>query len=514
MDEELDINSAPVNPIDLVRDTGKGLGYGYGYLSTPQGRSQVMQALKKTGSAMKLPFVAGMEALSGVDTGATEKALQEFKDTPFQAPIAKPREEVLAQNKAKSMPDPSNNNVGGIVTGVKKDPGNPMQPYEDSIMASYNMALGGDDSAIKAQDDLIKQIRLNKRLTNEAAIEEDRLLKERLDADQLDNIERSKRVEKANQNYNSAIQKMEEIGMDRPDFWTDSKLPTKILAGIGLALTSTLKNQAPFALINGLIDREANRQEQLYQSAKEVADKKGTAYSQMMGQFNNERAASDALRAGLFDYAAKKVDRQAQGLNSLEAINRANQVKNQFIAQRDQHKMNLAKFAASQQSAMRGPLDPNTPIYNVPDSLKERWVPGLGEVASKSAAKELIELKGSMDQAGSMIDELAAMADETGASLNPKTRAKAKMLQNALIGQLRLAIVGPGAMTEKEMALMKEMIANPASIMSLDAVSKSKLKSLKTTLQNKLNNSAKASGAVMPKTMNKENLLASGATEL
>ena len=59
-----------------------------------------------------------------------------------------------------------------------------------------------------------------------------------------------------------------------------------------------------------------------------------------------------------------------------------------------------------------------------------------------------------------------------GGSLSPSARASAKQSQNLLLGKLRVAIVGPGTMSETDKDILEEAIANPTNFFSLGSSNK------------------------------------------
>lgn len=129
----------------------------------------------------------------------------------------------------------------------------------------------------------------------------------------------------------------------------------------------------------------------------------------------------------------------------------------------------------------------------------EYQVPLLGgRAASKQQAAELNNLASEMVSATQSIDELIGMIDKGVNRLSPTQEADAATLQTTLIGQLRLALTGPGAMSEGERQMLKEVIAKPTAWFTLDSSNKTKLNKLKSVLDRKVVNAAKAAGIEKP----------------
>ena len=70
----------------------------------------------------------------------------------------------------------------------------------------------------------------------------------------------------------------------------------------------------------------------------------------------------------------------------------------------------------------------------------------------------------------------------------------AKQEIGALVGSLRLSIVGPGAMTDSERTFVEGLIGNPARFFTLNSEEVAKIKSLKASTQRKLDIAAKSAG--------------------
>ena len=87
-----------------------------------------------------------------------------------------------------------------------------------------------------------------------------------------------------------------------------------------------------------------------------------------------------------------------------------------------------------------------------------------------------------VEEANQGIDSLLNMIDTGFKSLSPEMRGVASSIQSTLIGSLRLKIVGPGALSEKEVELLKNAIANPTEFFRLDKTTRASLMQLKQYL--------------------------------
>jgi hypothetical protein len=105
-----------------------------------------------------------------------------------------------------------------------------------------------------------------------------------------------------------------------------------------------------------------------------------------------------------------------------------------------------------------------------------------GHTRTAQQASDFTKELASIDEAQDGIDQLLRIADLPGKSIDFKHRAAAEVIQNTLKGSLRLKIVGPGAMSEKEIELLNSVIANPTKLWALDSSIKESLHTLKKFL--------------------------------
>lgn len=102
------------------------------------------------------------------------------------------------------------------------------------------------------------------------------------------------------------------------------------------------------------------------------------------------------------------------------------------------------------------------------------------------------------------VRELEQLTEEfLGGALDiTDARAKAKVLQQSLVGNLRLELFGPGVLTDAEQKIAKEIIANPATIFSLRGAAKTSLKTLKEKLIYSTKQRLSKAGIKAPKSEN------------
>jgi hypothetical protein len=104
----------------------------------------------------------------------------------------------------------------------------------------------------------------------------------------------------------------------------------------------------------------------------------------------------------------------------------------------------------------------------------------VGLAASPEAAKEVKESIATNDSAMRSIGELEKMG--FGSRFSIKDRARAKALTTTLTGALRVALTGPGTMSDSDRAIIQDVVADPTAIFSWGPSTKAKLATLKKVL--------------------------------
>ena len=94
----------------------------------------------------------------------------------------------------------------------------------------------------------------------------------------------------------------------------------------------------------------------------------------------------------------------------------------------------------------------------------------------------------------SAIDELIKINDMGWESMSPTARARAEQLQNVIIAALRIPIVGPGAISEAEQAILQRIVEKGTGIFTLEASERAALRGLKDRVDAEMVNWPKSMG--------------------
>lgn len=155
------------------------------------------------------------------------------------------------------------------------------------------------------------------------------------------------------------------------------------------------------------------------------------------------------------------------------------------------------------------------------EDMRERSVPGFeGSAPTKEEAIKFRDLASNNMQILEGVAEIAKLAGQPGASTDLKVRARIETLQAFLVGKLRLPMTGPGAFTDSERDFVRSTIGNPAKIMSLGSVERSKLEELTKRLNSDIDTTAAGIGlrrkskgaAAAPVTGSRAQAIARGAS--
>lgn len=305
-----------------------------------------------------------------------------------------------------------------------------------------------------------------------------------------------------NDEYNGVIADYKAGHIDPNHVWSSKSVPSKISTIIGILASgfgSGLSGQENLALktLNSEIDRDIEAQ-------KTNLSAKGNILSALSSQMGNLRSGTEMLKSIKLGIAAEEMKKAAA--LSKDPIAKAKLLEESGKLHAAAAPV-MAKMAAQQTvNALMKQVnkDPSKApqLFEAmrkvnPDAAKEmqgRYVPGMGFALTDNDAKEMKELKGTVDTVKTGVKQLLSINKKAGASLSLDDRATADVVAKSLVGLLRVPITGPGAMNEGERKMLEDIVANPTKIFSLSSSNKIRLTQLAKLMDNKLETSAKARG--------------------
>jgi hypothetical protein len=138
-------------------------------------------------------------------------------------------------------------------------------------------------------------------------------------------------------------------------------------------------------------------------------------------------------------------------------------------------------------------------LMNFQENMKARTVDFNGSkflVSQKEEANKIKDAIAANMDAQVILDNLMKLSESPNVKIpGTKEYAQAKSLATQARGLMREQIVGPGAVNESEYAMLGEVISDPTAFFSVQENNRERLGSLKSTLNTKVGNKIKASGA-------------------
>lgn len=295
--------------------------------------------------------------------------------------------------------------------------------------------------------------------------------------------------------------------IDPNHFWNSRTTGQKVMAAIALALggigggISGKGGNVGFDIINHAIDRDIEAQKSNLAQKNQAVQNQTGLYNMMRQRFGDERQAYLATRAAYLQNVEMQVHEIAARNDSAIIQGNAQAMLGQVKMQQEQIKAQMAeslgqKALLKQLSGGDATQITGAQLANMPKEIKENFVQGegiKGIAHGTKGAEQMREQIGTVGQAKAQINRLIEIGKDNGRSFTPsQAKAEAEVIVGMLQGILRTPIVGPGAVSESERALIKSVIANPTEIFQLNSVHK--LEALKDILTKGLHFNAKANG--------------------
>lgn len=295
------------------------------------------------------------------------------------------------------------------------------------------------------------------------------------------------------------------LSVDKNKFWADKTTGDKIGLGIGLLLgafgaANTGVNSVA-SMIDKAIDRDINIQNANIASQKENVLAQRGILSSMRQNFSDSQAARTAAKAAYLENAKLEIQKIASKYAGPEIQAKAAGLIGQLETLKQGQVAELQKRAMATM-----PVGPDVNPEMLTPEQRDRYVPGYGLAITKEGATKANEAVGNFRGVNDTIDQLVGFTKITGSSVTPTMRSQANTIASVLKAQLRLPLLGPGAVSDTERAILNDIVADPTSIFSLDANNKIKLETLKKTLKTKLDGEIRQFGLRDPNATLKDKL--------
>lgn len=303
------------------------------------------------------------------------------------------------------------------------------------------------------------------------------------------------------------IQDIKDGHINPEKYWTgDPKTGegshSRIATAIGMIIAGFNPAGTPNAAVDFLnkqMDRNLDAQAKNLQS-------KHNLLAENMRQFGNLKDAVSMTRIMQADIVQNQLLTEAakasNPLAKAAALKAAGELQMKY-APEFQKFIGMRAVQGLKQAAMSDPskmgayfagLDAADPTGKLRKEAEERAIPGVGFATSSEGAKGMREMGTTVNTVKQSIARLKEIAKKGGKSMNPTLIAEADTIRSMLIGQLRVPITGPGAMSEGERELLMRAVPDVTSMLSLDASNIKRLDSIEQKITDQYRNQAQING--------------------
>jgi hypothetical protein len=283
--------------------------------------------------------------------------------------------------------------------------------------------------------------------------------------------------------YDAASADLKNTTIDNDRLWKNKTTASKIMTGIGLALSAFGGPEAVARtnqIIQGAIDRDIEEQKANYGIKKEGVQNMQNVYSLMMDKFGDKEKAELATRAFYNDQLQNKIQQIASRTNSTAAKENAKLQIGQLQSQKDGIVSQLG-LTMAQTAANKGPEYDQviSDKYNPRnEDERKRYIPGVGLATDSESAKKVKENVETFGKFNNSLGRMIELRKKYGSETLPSD-AKGEMMQ--IHAKLKLAMKDMaklGVMSDTDSQLLDNIIANPTSF---NPNTLSRLESLKTS---------------------------------
>ncbi len=307
----------------------------------------------------------------------------------------------------------------------------------------------------------------------------------------------AQRLESWMADKNAKLQvKMDEVASQKVDpnrFWSNKTTGEKIMAGIALALGAAGSggNRAA-GIINKAIEDDISLQKYAIDEQRKSLAGEKSLVNEMYDVYKDKSAATAAARIAGLNNAQMVLSAMGAKYTGREAKANAMALSADIEAQKQKAMLEFngqlnRMYNAQNLSNVQNPelLDENQ---------RERYVPGFGVALTKDDAKVMKEYSSDYENAASGIRKLIDISNTPLKSVSREQIAKADSISRMVQASLRTQILGPGAVTDAERAMLEKIVADPTKIFSLDSSNRTRLETLLETLKTNRDNKASTFG--------------------
>ncbi len=297
---------------------------------------------------------------------------------------------------------------------------------------------------------------------------------------------------------NTRTREVAGLSVDPNRFWANKSTGEKVLAGIGLFLGAFGSNGNKAAnIIGDAITQDINVQKANIDQKSKGLGSERSLYNDMYAAYKDKDAAEAATRLAMLNNAQVKAQALGARYQGAEAKAKAMSLMGEIEAKKNEAALNFQAAMSKMygaKSMIGGTVNPEL----LDEKQRERYVPGFGIGLTKEDATKLKDYNADFESARQGIMKLKEVGNMPLKSMSPEAIAQADSISRMIMASLRTQVLGPGAVTDAERAILEKIVANPTSMFSLDSTNQKRLDTLMDTLKTNRNQKAKAYGFTVP----------------
>jgi len=309
--------------------------------------------------------------------------------------------------------------------------------------------------------------------------------------------------------YSQTVQDLNKEEIDPTRFWANTSTPMKILGAIGLALAGLGgPNSAAQAvgIVNSAIERDIESQKANLAKKTKQAELKRNVYGDLLEKFQSQEVADRAMAGLMLERAKMMMEGKIKNISNANA--RAEGLKALAMMSKEQGKFDLevqkvlGDEAQNQlQRELRSTGEEKIRRVTSEDlgrlSKEDRplAIVGFGGLASdRKSAADMREIYSNAKDADLLFSELYDLSKGIAAVKGkaPLTQEKDAIEKRvaSLVGKLRVAITGPGVMSDSDRELIERVIDRPDEFVKLVKNTPLSIQDYRTIMGRKVRNDA------------------------
>jgi hypothetical protein len=418
-------------------------------------------------------------------------------------PVAEPIQQVPTQYQTRTHAAETSAIDPSLV--AKKEAPKSAVPSESATTGALGTAATNVGDSSKQISDLAKQ--------QADIMMESQKQQQRMQSQQkIDEFDKESKV-------SDAVSKFEQLSdayakggsIDPGRFWKNAGTIGKIgaaisiaLSGIGMALAGKPGENPALKIIQDAVDQDIALQKMDLDKAGKAVEAQRGIVAMVRQQHSDTVSQNLQAQASAWKLAEMKLATVGAQMKGAETSQQYKTLMDGILLKQAEAKDALAQQARERETVKQAVGSTGGGVYadtfiTKPSELAGKMVKSPyfhGAAWTDAQASKLNEAGATIDNAAKSIDKLIEISKQSGREFIPsKAKATADVLSAMLTSAIRQEVVGPGAVSETEWAILKSIVANPTNIMQMSDNTRERLITLKENLIQSVRAKAKAAGA-------------------